>query len=327
MNITQESGIVRLTRQGPPSVLKYVREPIRMPKVHEVSIRQEAIALNFVDVLFRNGSFPLNQFPATIGVEAAGVIDAIGSGVYDWAVGDRVSYYFSLGAYAERRLIDPRYLIKLPDDITFDQAASLLAKGLTARMLVKQAYPVGPGNIVLVHAAAGGVGSLVSRWAKSLGATVIGTVGSEAKKGIVEQYGLDLVVALDRENLTERLHSLTDGKDADVVFDGVGKATFDKSVQLTRQGGTIVLYGSASGAPEIDFGFLQSKQINFLQPSLGQFLPNQSSINQATSELFDAFRIGVLGTVEPSVYLLSNVAQAHLDLEASRTTGSVIFHP
>ena len=152
MDTTQESGVVRLTRQGPPSVLEYQTEHVGMPKAHEVLIRQEAIALNFVDVLFRNGSFPLRQLPATIGVEAAGVIEAVGENVIDWKVGDSVGYYFSLGAYAVRRLIDPRHLVKLPDDITFDQAASLLAKGLTARMLVKQAYPIQPGDIVLVHA-------------------------------------------------------------------------------------------------------------------------------------------------------------------------------
>jgi NADPH2:quinone reductase len=327
MNIIKESGVIRLTLQGPPSVLQYFTEKVNMPQSHEVLIRHEAIALNFVDVLFRNGSFPLRQLPATIGVEAAGVIEAVGSAVNGWAVGDRVGYYFSLGAYAERRLIDPQQLVKLPDDITFDQAASLLAKGLTARMLVKQAYPIRPGDTVLVHAAAGGVGTFVSRWAKSLGAVVIGTVGNETKKAIVGQYGIDLVVALDKENLAEKIELFTNGKKVDAVFDGVGRATFAKSVQLTKQGGTVVLYGSASGAPEIDSDFLHAKQIKLLQPSLGQYLPGQASVKQATTELFEAFRGGILGAVKPSVYPLSQVAQAHLDLEASKTTGSVIFHP
>lgn len=327
MKTTQVNSIVRLTRQGPPSVLENTTEQIGLPKPHEVLIRHEAIALNFVDVLFRNGSFPLRQLPAIIGVEAAGVIESVGSEVTGWAVGDRVGYYFSLGAYAKRRLIDPRQLVKLPDDITFDQAASLLAKGLTARMLVKQAYPVQAGDIVLVHAAAGGVGSLISRWAKSLGATVIGTVGSEAKKAIVEPYGLDLVVALDKEDLAEKIHAFTDGRDVDAVFDGVGKATFGKSAALTKSGGTIVLYGSASGTPEIDNTLLNARQIKFLQPSLGQYLPDPATVNFATAELFDAFRSGMLGKVTPTIYPLSEVSQAHLDLEASRTTGSVIFRP
>lgn len=326
MDTIRKSGVVRLSRQGPTSVLEYETEQVGLPGAHEVLIRQESIALNFVDVLFRNGSFPLRKLPATIGVEAAGVIEAVGIGVNDWVIGDRVGYYFSLGAYAERRIIDQRQLVKLPDDITFDQAASLLAKGLTARMLVKQAYPIRPSDIVLVHAAAGGVGSFVSRWAKSLGATVIGTVGSDAKKAIVEQYGLDLVVALDKDNLAEKLYSLTNGRDIDAVFDGVGKATFDKSTQLTKQGGTIVLFGSSSGAPEIDTGLLHARGIKLLQPSLGQYLPDQTSVVQATNELFDAFRKGILGKVQPTVYPLSHVAEAHQDLETSRTTGPVIFH-
>ena len=152
MDTIRESSVVRLSQRGPTSALNYETEQVGMPGAHEVLIRQEAITLNFVDVLFRNGNFPLRQLPATIGVEAAGVIEAVGIAVNDWVIGDRVGYYFSLGACAERRLIDQRQLGKLPDDITFDQAASLLAKGLTARMLVKQAYPIQPGDIVLVHA-------------------------------------------------------------------------------------------------------------------------------------------------------------------------------
>ncbi|MCF0069371.1 quinone oxidoreductase [Dyadobacter sp. CY261] len=327
MKATNESGVVRLTRQGPPSALEYVTEQVGMPKDHEVLIRHEAIALNFVDVLFRNGNFPLRQFPATIGVEAAGVVEAVGTGVKDWIAGDRIAYYFSLGAYAERRLIDPQQLVKLPDDITFDQAASLLAKGLTARMLVKQAYPVQIGDVVLVHAAAGGVGSLVSRWAKSLGATVIGTVGNAAKKALVQQHGLDLVVALDTEDLAQQVNSITNGQGVDVAYDGVGKATFGKSVDLLKSGGTIVLFGNASGEPEIDSAYLHSKQIKLIKPAIGQYLPDRKSVDVATAELFEAFRTGVLGTVEPAVYPLSQVAKAHQDLEASRTTGSVILHP
>jgi NADPH2:quinone reductase len=327
MSITDKSGVVHISRQGSPSVLEYTSEVVGNPGNNQVLVQQKSIALNFVDVMFRNGTFPLNQFPATIGVEAAGVVEAVGPGTNQWAAGDRVGYYFSLGAYAEKRLINQDQLIKLPDDISFDQAASLMAKGLTARMLVKQAYPVQPGDVILVHAAAGGVGSLVSRWAKSLGATVIGTVGSASKKALAESQGLDLVIALDSENLAEQVHSITNGRGVDAVFDGVGKATFSKSLPLVKRNGNIVLYGTASGSPEIDAEYLAAENIKLTRPSLGQYLPDKQSVDLAVNELFEAVRTGVFGKIEPTIYPLSEVSKAHQDLEASRTTGSVVLHP
>lgn len=278
-------------------------------------------------MLFRNGSFPLNQFPATIGVEGAGVVEAIGSNVTHLKVGDRVSYYFSLGAYAEKRLINAGDLTKIPEDISFDQAASLMAKGLTARMLVKQAYPIKNGDVVLVHAAAGGVGSLLSRWAKALGAKVIGTVGNVSKKESVLNAGIDHVIALDMENMEEAINAITGGQGVQAVFDGVGKATFEKSVKSIKNGGTIVLYGTASGSPQIDQALLATKKISLLRPSLGQYLPDQKSLDTASNDLFEALRTGLLGKINPTVYSLSDVAQAHHDLESSLTTGSVVLHP
>jgi NADPH:quinone reductase len=327
MKSIHQSAVVRMNRQGPPAVLEYTTVALSEPTEHEVLIRQKAIALNFVDVLFRNGSFPLNHLPATIGVEAAGIIEAVGSGVKNFALGDRVAYYFSLGAYAERRLINAADLVKLPDDISFDSAASLLAKGLTARMLVKQAYAVQPGDVVLVHAAAGGVGSLVSRWAKALGATVIGTVGTASKKARALSAGIDHVVTLDTEEMSAVVNRVTGNRGVQAVFDGVGKATFEASTQLVKDGGSIVLYGTASGNPSIDSAHLASKNIRLVRPSLGQYLPDRQSIDLATRELFEAARTGVLGTIQPTMYPLAAVAQAHQDLESSQTTGSVILHP
>lgn len=327
MKTSQYTGVIRINKQGLPSVLQYSTEVVGEPRSGEVLLSQKAIALNFVDVLFRNGSFPLNQFPVTIGVEGAGVIESVGIGVIDFKVGDRVGYYFSLGAYAEKRLINAGELIKIPEDISFDQAASLMAKGLTARMLVKQAYPVQPGDVVLVHAAAGGVGSLVSRWAKALGAKVIGTVGNASKKARVLNAGIDHVIALDAENMEEAINAITRGQGVQAVFDGVGKATFEKSLKLIKSGGTVVLYGTASGSPQIDQAFLTSKQIRLLRPSLGQYLPDQKSVDTASEDLFKALRTGLLGEIEPTVYSLSDVAKAHQDLESSLTTGSVILHP
>jgi NADPH2:quinone reductase len=327
METTTNNGIVSINKQGAPSELRYITETLGGAGDHEVLIRQEAVALNFVDVLFRNGSFPLDHFPATIGVEAAGVVEAVGTGIEDFAPGDRVAYYFAPGAYAERRLISPNHLIKLPDDVSSDQAASLLAKGLTARMLVKEAYVIKPGDVVLVHAAAGGVGSLVSRWAKALGATVIGTVGNTSKKALALRAGLDYVIALDTENMIEEVTRYTNNQGVDGVFDGVGKATFGSSAQLVKKGATIVLYGTASGEPQIDPVYLKSKSIHLIRPALAQYLPDSQTIERASGELFQALRDGIFGEVKPKIYPLKEAAKAHQDLESGQTTGSIIFHP
>ena len=327
MENTINSGIVTINKQGAPSLLHYVSEIVGAPAHDEVLIQQKAIALNFVDVLFRNGSFPLNHLPATIGVEAAGVIEAVGTAIKDFAVGDRVGYFFALGAYAERRLINANSLVKLPDDVSFDQAASLLAKGLTARMLIKEAYVVKPGDVILVHAAAGGVGSLVSRWAKALGATVIGTVGNSSKKALALSSGVDYVIALDTENIIDQVNLYTNNQSLDAVFDGVGKATFGSSSKLVKQGGSIVLYGTASGEPQIDLAYLKSNSIRLIRPSLSQYLPDKQTIHMAANDLFDALRKGKLGHIKPTIYPLKDAAKAHYDLESSQTTGSIIFHP
>lgn len=324
--IHQESGVIQMKKQGSPSVLEFVSTIIAEPAANQVVLRQEAIALNFVDIMFRNGNFPLNNFPATIGVEAVGVIEKTGEGVTDFAFGDRVGYFFSLGAYAERRLINASDLIRLPDNMSFDEAASMMAKGLTARMLIKQAYSVKKGDIVLVHAAAGGVGSLVSKWAKTLGATVIGTVGSTGKKNYALSHGIDHVVVLDSEDMVKEVNHFTENKGVDVVFDGVGKATFSQSLTLLKNGGTMVLFGSSSGEPAIDKSFLDKNSIKLIRPSVGNYLNDAESIKLASEDMFDAFGKGIFGTINPTIYNLRDASKAHQDLEAGITKGSVIFH-
>jgi len=326
MKTDHQTGVILIDRQGAPSVLYNSTVSVKEPKGNEVLIEQEAVALNFVDVLFRNGSFPLSTFPVTIGVEAAGIVKAIGDQVTSFKVNDRVAYFFSLGAYAQRRLVSANDTVRLPDDVSFDQAAAILAKGLTARMLIMQAYTVRSGDVILVHAAAGGVGSLVSRWAKALGATVIGTVGHASKKEIAKHHGIDHVVALDTEDLESVVHSVTDGHGVAAVYDGVGKATFSHSVMLTKPGGSIILYGTASGEPQISLSELKARQIRLTRPALGSYLPNRASIDLAASELFEALREGLLGDIKPTIYPLAQAAKAHQDLESGQTTGSVIFH-
>ena len=327
MKNTEVSGVIRLKKQGPSTVLEYTQETLGEPGENEVLLKQEAIAVNFVDVMFRNGTFPLNHFPVTIGVEAVGTIEQVGHGAEDFNIGDRVGYYFSLGAYAARRLVSTRDLIRIPDDISFDQAASLLAKGLTARMLVKQAYQVKPDDVVLVHAAAGGVGSLVAKWAKSIGATVIGTVGNVSKKDLALGYGLDHVVALDSENLEEVILAVTNNQGVDVVYDGVGKATFEKTIPVISGGGTVVLYGTASGEPQIDSANLNSRHIRLMRPSTGQYINSKKVLEDASEDLFEAVRSGALGEINPTIYPLAEAGRAHQDLEASKTTGSLVLHP
>ncbi|OCK50344.1 hypothetical protein BA768_20160 [Chryseobacterium sp. CBo1] len=326
MEKNNETRVVRMRRQGSPAVLEYGLETVGTPNANQVVLNQKAIALNFVDVMFRNGTFPINNFPVTIGVEAAGVVESVGENVKDFAVGDRVGYFFALGAYAERRLINASELIKIPNDVSFNQAAAIMAKGLTARMLIKQAYPVKKGDTILVHAAAGGVGSLISRWAKALGAIVIGTVGSSGKKSYALGHGIDLVISLDTEDLTESADNFTKGKGVDAVFDGVGNATFNDSLNVIKNGGTYLLFGNSSGLPDIDNKVLNDREINFIRPNLGSYFPDKASVQFAATEMFDALRNGILGEINPTVYSLSDVAKAHQDLESSTTKGSIIFH-
>lgn len=259
-------------------------------------------------------------------MEAAGVIEKVGENVIDFAVGDRVGYFFSLGAYAERRLINASDLIRLPHNVSFDEAASMMAKGLTARMLIKQAYSVKKGDVVLVHAAAGGVGSLVSKWPKVLGATVIGTVGSAGKKNYALSHGIDHVIVLDSEDLTIEVNHFTENKGVDVVFDGVGKATFAQSLTVLKNSGTMVLFGSSSGEPFIDQKILNRHNFKLIRPAVGHYLNDAESVKLASEDMFNAFEKGIFGTINPTIYNLRDASKAHQDLESGVTKGSVIFH-
>lgn len=327
MKTIYKGGVVRIESQGPAEVLQYAIQEVQEPRGHEILISQKAIAINFVDIMYRNGTFPISSFPATIGGEAAGIVENVGSEVTAFKEGDRVAYYNALGSYAEQRLVRTEDLVKLPDDISYDQAASILAKGLTARMLIRQIYPVKPGDIILVHAAAGGVGSLLSKWAKALGATVIGTVGTEAKRAIASDNGVDHVIVMETQDLEAKVKELIGNQRIDAVFDGVGKATFNISLRLLKNGGTAVLFGMASGNPHLDMNYLSKRQIRLVRPALQQYLPDMHSRELATRELFDAWRDGSLGTITPTIYALKDAAVAHRDLEEGKTTGSIILHP
>ncbi len=326
MNYQKSSGIVRIEKPGPPEVLKY--ETTKLPELqsNEVLINQKAIGLNFLDVMFRDGRFPMDAYPATVGLEAAGVIEAVGTGVNDFVVGDQVAYYGTSGAYSEFKIMNAMDIFKLPDDITFDQAAATMIKGLTVHMLINESYQVKAGDVVLIQAATGGVGSLLSAWAKSLGANVIGTVGSPGKKQLAIGRGMDYVIDLQHEDFSEIVASITNGNGVDVVYDNIGKETFNQFVNVVRKGGTIVSYGAATGWPEPDMKLIKERSVRYVQGILNHYAGYQNKKSEAVMEVLDQIRRGVL-YINPTIYSLRDAARAHADLESRQTTGSIILKP
>lgn len=326
--IAKKSGIVKIYRQGAPSVLGYERESTTEPGPGQVRIRQEAIGVNFVDTYYRDGKFPVRSFPYVPGVEAAGVIEAVGPWVTGFNAGDRVGYHFIPGAYAEHRVVSTQQLIRIPEEVSSEQAAAIMVKGFTARMLVRSVHKVSAGDVVLVHAAAGGVGSLVTKWAKALGATVIGTTGSEEKKAVVLANGADYVFLAECQDFVRSIHEITGGRGVDIVYDGVGRDTFTHSLELIRKGGKIVLYGSSSGQPEhIDHMMLRNKAITMETPALSAYVTDHETLEEYAGDTFSALRNGIFGDLVITRYPLSQAGNAQSDLEARKTTGSVILIP
>jgi NADPH2:quinone reductase len=320
-------GIVRITQPGKPEVLTYEQTEIPQPGEHEILIRQNAIGVNFLDVFFRNGTFPMPEYPALIGLEAAGIVEQIGNGVKEFMVGDRVAYYGSNGAYVEKRILPTNELFKLPDGITYDQAASIMIKGMTAHMLLKQSHELKAGEVVLIHAMTGGVGTLLSEWARFIGAIVIGTVGSAAKKDLALKRGFEHVIDLSAEDFPERIKEIAGDKGIDVFYDSVGVATFQKSLELVKPGGSAVLYGWVSGMPEINTVFIEQRKINFVQAVLNNYPAYLDKSGKGMPEIFALVRNGVFQLEKPLIYSLSSANQAHADLEGRKTTGSVILVP
>ena len=327
MNTIKSSGIVRIERPGPPNVLKYEDITLALPGPGEVLINQKAIGINFLDVFQRNGTFPMDTYPAPLGCEASGVVESVGTGVTGFAAGDRVAYPLSNGAYAEKRLLKASEIFKLPADISHDQAASVMVKGITAHMLIKKSHRLKAGEVVLIHAMTGGVGTLLSDWARSIGAIVIGTVGSAAKKQLALQRGFEHVINLQSENFVDAVTTVTDGRGLDVVYDGIGETTFQKSVDLVKEGGSAVLYGWASGMPVVDMERIGKRKIQYVRPAVFEHYADRTEVDAALAEIFDLVRNGVFDLQKPTIYPLSEAAKAHADLESRKTTGSVILRP
>ncbi|WP_338759001.1 quinone oxidoreductase [Massilia sp. METH4] len=312
---------------GNPSVMHYeTAADIGHPGPGQVRLRHEAIGVNFVDTLFRSGVYKV-PLPLAMGVEGAGVVIQVGEGVANVQPGDRVAYFFAFGAYATERLIDAQLLVRLPNEVAADTAAATFTKGLTAWMMLFGAHRLQAGETVLVHGAAGGVGSMVARWAKALGATVIATAGSNAKAAIVRAHGVDHVLLSHDPELAAKVRALTGGRGADVVYELVGKDTFAQSVAALREGGHLVHVGNASGSPAVDKAALAARGIRYLQPSTGQYVGERASLERASATLFAAMRDGVFGDVEPARYPLADAVRAHEDIAARRLAGPAILLP
>ena len=318
---------IRIHEHGGPDVLRWDEVDPGTPGAGQALIRQTAAGLNFIDVYHRTGLYPVPAMPAIIGSEGAGVVEAVGDGVSEVRVGDRVAYCMSLGGYAERRVLDAQRLVKIPNGITEWQAAAMLLKGCTVQYLLRRIYPVGAGDTILLHAAAGGVGLIACQWAKHLGATVIGTVGSDEKAARAQAHGCDHPIVYTRENVVERVKALTGGAGVPVVFDSVGRDTFMTSLDCLRPRGLMVSYGNASGAVEaFNPGLLAAKGSLFLtRPTLASYIATRAELEATTTELFDVVGSGAVKVEVSQAFPLRDAAQAHRDLEARKTTGSTVL--
>lgn len=319
---------IRYHKQGGPEVLQFDDVEVGDPARGQVRIRHTAIGVNFVDTYQRSGLYPM-QLPQTGGNEGAGVVEAIGPGVTDLKVGDRVTYTGLAGAYCEQRLVPADRMVKLPQGITEDQAASMLLKGLTVHYLIFSTYQVKKGDTVLWHAAAGGVGLIASQWLKALGVTTIATAGSPEKMALAKAHGADHVINYGTENFVEKVKAITNGKGVPVVYDGVGKTTWEGSLDCLRPRGLMVSFGNASGpvAP-VNLGILSTKgSLYVTRPTLATHIATRADLVERSNALFDIVLSGKVKIETTARYKLADAAQAHRDLESRKTTGSVILQP
>lgn len=314
---------------GPASVLTLSEVNVEKPTAQQVRIKQTAIEVNYLDIYHRKGIYPLTSNPKIPGVSAVGVIQEIGSEVIGYNVGDRVAYATSLGgSYCNERCIDANFLFSIPKEIPDKVAAACLVKGLTAHYLATRTFIVHPGARVLIHAAAGGVGQMLSQWCNNLGAYVIGTVGSDAKRKIALDSGCHEVINYTTENWVERVKAATNGRDVNVVYDSVGKATIDGSLEVLGKIGLLVLYGSSSGAvKEIDLAKIAEKSLYFTQPSLFHYKEIRNELLLSAAELFGQLIAGTLKVRIQAELPLYDASKAHEMLESRNTMGSIILIP
>jgi NADPH2:quinone reductase len=323
-----KTNTIRIHEHGGPDVLRW--EKVTLPPLEpgDALLRQTAIGLNYIDVYFREGLYSPESLPFVPGMEGTGIIEDIRKPTTGFTVGDRVAYAHAAGAYAERRVIPTAALVGLPDDIDDVSAAALMLKGLTAHYLLKEVHRVRRGDVILVHAVAGGVGSILCPWAKRLGATVIGTAGTDEKVTRAGELGCDFPMNYAREDFVERVREITAGNGVDVVYDGVGKSTFDRSLQCLKEQGLMVSFGNASGAvPPVDLFKLVDRTLYVTRPSLRTFLKRPGFLKAASRDLFEAVHSGAVKPLAIRQQPLREAAQAHRDLESRSTIGSTVLIP
>jgi len=322
------SHAIVMHTNGGPEVLNWELHDSGMPQPGEVLVRHEAVGLNYIDVYHRSGLYPLPELPAVPGLEGAGVVDVLGEGVTGLNVGDRVAYAgVPPGAYCEVRRIPAHRLVKIPDTISSESAASMMLQGMTARYLLKGCYQVKKGDTILIQAAAGGVGLIVCQWARYLGATVIGTVSTREKASLASEHGCHHPIRYTSENFAERVAEITDGKGVDVVYDSVGQDTFMKSLDCLRPMGMMVTFGQSSGPVDpLDLSQLASRGSLFVtRPSLMNYTAERDALVEHAEDLFDVIDKDVVKVDIRQTYALADAAKAHRDLEARKTKGSSVF--
>jgi len=321
---------IRIHEYGGPEVMRWEEVEIGEPGPGQLRVRHGAVGLNYIDIYHRTGLYSLPALPWTLGMEGAGQVEAVGDGVSEFKVGDRVAYASPpVGAYAEVRLIPADRVVALPTAIDDRTAAAMMLQGMTAQFLLRRTYRVQAGDTILLHAAAGGVGLLISQWARHLGATVIGTVGSDQKAELARAHGCHHVIVYSRENFVERVREVTDGQGVAVVYDSVGRETFMGSLDCLRPLGMMVSFGNASGpAPSFEPGILAAKGSLFLtRPTLMTYTAKRADLLASAAELFDVVGHGDVRVEIRQTYPLAEAAQAHRALEARQTTGSTVLLP
>ena len=319
---------IRFSQTGGPEVLSYEDVEVGAPGAGEARVRHNVIGLNFIDTYQRSGLYPM-PLPSGLGMEAAGVVEAVGSGVTIVKAGDRVAYAGGPpGAYSDVRLIPAEKLVKIPAAVSDDEAAAMMLKGLTVQYLIRRVYRVQKGETVLFHAAAGGVGTIACQWLKALGATVIGTVGSDEKARIAQAHGCDHTIVYTRENFAERVMEITDGRGVPVVFDSVGKDTFTGSLASLQPRGLVAVFGNGSGpVTGVDINMLAKGSYYVTRPTLMTYTALRSDLEANSKELFNIVKSGKVKIEINQRYALADATQAHRDLEGRKTTGSTVFTP
>ena len=320
---------IKIYKTGGPEVLKIEKINLGKPKLNEVLIEHVAIGLNFIDTYHRSGLYPV-ELPSGIGAEGSGIIKEIGLKVTKFSVGDHVAYSGPpLGAYSTQRIYPTKNLVKVPKEIDLDTVATLMTKGLTAFYLLHKTFPVSSSDTILFHAAAGGVGQIFCQWAKSLGCKVIGTVGSEEKIKIAKKNGCDFVINYSKDNFAKKVLEFTNGKGVPVVYDGVGKSTFESSIECLKMRGMMVSFGNSSGSlSNIDVKkMIQPKGLYFTRPSMGQYLGTDDELIEATNTLFNKIKLGQIKVEIFKKYKLEEAIKAHTDLENRKIIGPAILKP